>query len=101
MSSCLLLGVLEKEFWKEIACEKMETVQYACDVDAVPSHLLLISLVAKLFRLPKSAWRLLESSIPGVTEPMLYIRMLFSMFAWNVEDHYLYRINYHHCGASK
>ncbi|XLU33390.1 hypothetical protein S245_069456, partial [Arachis hypogaea] len=73
MSSCLLLGVLEKEFWKEIACEKMETVQYACDVDAVPSHLLLISLVA------------------GVTEPMLYIRMLFSMFAWNVEDHYLYR----------
>ncbi|XLS70880.1 hypothetical protein HN51_027745 [Arachis hypogaea] len=64
MSSCLQLGVLEKEFWKEVACGKMETVQYACDVDAVPSHLLLISLVAKLFRLPKSAWRLLESSIP-------------------------------------
>lgn len=27
----------------------------------------------------------------GVTEPMLYIGMLFSMFAWHVEDHYLYR----------
>ncbi len=27
----------------------------------------------------------------GVTEPMMYIGMLFSMFAWHVEDHYLYR----------
>lgn len=24
---------LEKEFWKEIACGKTETVEYACDVD--------------------------------------------------------------------
>ncbi|KAL6550515.1 Lysine-specific demethylase jmj13 [Orobanche minor] len=55
----------------------------------------------KLSRLPKSILRLLETSIPGVTEPMLYIGMLFSMFAWHVEDHYLYSINYHHCGASK
>lgn len=29
--------------------------------------------------------------IQGVTDPMLYIGMLFSMFAWHVEDHYLYR----------
>ncbi|CAN4089379.1 unnamed protein product [Withania somnifera] len=52
-------------------------------------------------RLPKSALRLLANEIPGVTEPMLYIGMLFSMFAWHVEDHYLYSINYQHCGAAK
>lgn len=36
---------------------------------------------------------LIDSSVnfQGVTEPMLYIGMLFSMFAWHVEDHYLYR----------
>ncbi|KAH9307801.1 hypothetical protein KI387_035712, partial [Taxus chinensis] len=37
----------------------------------------------------------------GVSDPMLYIGMLFSMLAWHAEDHYLYSINYHHCGASK
>ncbi|KAJ6327103.1 hypothetical protein OIU78_014063 [Salix suchowensis] len=54
-----------------------------------------------LSRLPKSILRLLGTAIPGVTDPMLYIGMLFSVFAWHVEDHYLYSINYHHCGASK
>ncbi|MBA0621489.1 hypothetical protein Godav_007104 [Gossypium davidsonii] len=58
-------------------------------------------VIYRLSRLPKSTLRLLETAIPGVTDPMLYIGMLFSMFAWHVEDHYLYSINYHHCGASK
>ncbi|WVZ74091.1 hypothetical protein U9M48_022315 [Paspalum notatum var. saurae] len=52
-------------------------------------------------RLPNSTLRLLRAAVPGITDPMLYIGMLFSMFAWHVEDHYLYSINYHHCGASK
>ncbi|KAL0644900.1 hypothetical protein Bca4012_043190 [Brassica carinata] len=98
----------EKDFWKEIACGKTESVEYACDVDgsafsSAPDDPLGSSKwnLNKVSRLPKSTLRLLETSIPGVTEPMLYIGMLFSMFAWHVEDHYLYSINYQHCGASK
>ncbi|XP_019445273.1 PREDICTED: lysine-specific demethylase JMJ706-like isoform X2 [Lupinus angustifolius] len=107
-AGCLPATYLEKEFWNEISCGKIQTVEYACDVDgsafsSSPTDQLGISKwnLKKLSRLPKSILRLLEMSIPGVTEPMLYIGMLFSMFAWHVEDHYLYSINYQHCGASK
>ncbi|XP_073029505.1 lysine-specific demethylase JMJ13-like isoform X2 [Primulina eburnea] len=105
---CLPPSYMEKEFWHEIAGGKIESVEYACDVDgsafsSSPNDPLGKSKwnLKKLSRLPKSVLRLLETAIPGVTEPMLYIGMLFSMFAWHVEDHYLYSINYHHCGAAK
>lgn len=107
-AGCLPATYMEKEFWNEIACGKTESVEYACDVDgsafsSSPSDQLGRSKwnLKKLSRLPKSVLRLLETAIPGVTEPMLYIGMLFSIFAWHVEDHYLYSINYHHCGAAK
>ncbi|XVE57390.1 hypothetical protein DITRI_Ditri04bG0087200 [Diplodiscus trichospermus] len=107
-AGCLPATYMEKEFWHEIACGKTESVEYACDVEgsafsSSPSDPLGTSKwnLKKLSRLPKSILHLLETEIPGVTEPMLYIGMLFSMFAWHVEDHYLYSINYHHCGASK
>jgi len=32
-AGCLPATYLEKEFWSEIRCGKMETVEYACDVD--------------------------------------------------------------------
>ncbi|KAL3499985.1 hypothetical protein ACH5RR_039078 [Cinchona calisaya] len=107
-AGCLPATYMEKEFWHEIACGKTESVEYACDVDgsafsSSSSDQLGRSKwnLKKLSRLPKSVLRLLETAIPGVTEPMLYIGMLFSMFAWHVEDHYLYSINYQHCGAAK
>lgn len=107
-SGCLPATFLEKEFWHEIACGKTETVEYACDVDgsafsSSPNDELGKSKwnLKKLSRLSRSVLRLLETAIPGVTDPMLYIGMLFSMFAWHVEDHFLYSINYHHCGAPK
>lgn len=107
-AGCLPATYLEKEFWHEISAGKTEFVEYACDVDgsafsSSPSDQLGNSKwnLKSLSRLPKSVLRLLGSAIPGVTDPMLYIGMLFSMFAWHVEDHYLYSINYHHCGASK
>ncbi|XP_010245224.1 PREDICTED: lysine-specific demethylase JMJ706-like isoform X2 [Nelumbo nucifera] len=107
-AGCLPASYLEKEFWHEITCGKTETVEYACDVDgsafsSSPNDELGKSKwnLKTLSRLPKSVLRLLGTVIPGVTDPMLYIGMLFSMFAWHVEDHYLYSINYQHCGASK
>lgn len=32
-SASLPASHMEKEFWREIACGKTETVEYACDVD--------------------------------------------------------------------
>ncbi|KAI3804513.1 hypothetical protein L1987_26113 [Smallanthus sonchifolius] len=107
-TGCLPVSYVEKEFWHEIACGKTESVEYACDVDgsafsSSPTDQLASSKwnLKKVSRLSRSTLRLLETTIPGVTEPMLYIGMLFSMFAWHVEDHYLYSMNYHHCGAAK
>ncbi|KAJ8538734.1 hypothetical protein K7X08_030030 [Anisodus acutangulus] len=107
-AGCLPPTYLEKEFWHEIACGKTESVEYACDIDGSAfssspnDELGKCKWNMKRFScLPKSILRLLDKAIPGVTEPMLYIGMLFSMFAWHVEDHYLYSINYHHCGAAK
>ncbi|KAJ1296096.1 hypothetical protein BS78_01G272700 [Paspalum vaginatum] len=107
-SSCLPARYVEEEFWREIAFGKMDFVEYACDVDgsafsSSPHDQLGKSNwnLKNFSRLPSSVLRLLQAPIPGVTDPMLYIGMLFSMFAWHVEDHYLYSINYHHCGAFK
>ncbi|KAL6634954.1 hypothetical protein ACP70R_027625 [Stipagrostis hirtigluma subsp. patula] len=107
-AACLPPRYMEEEFWHEIAFGKMESVEYACDIDgsafsSSPNDQLGRSKwnLKRFSRLPNSILRLLRTAVPGVTDPMLYIGMLFSMFAWHVEDHYLYSINYHHCGASK
>ncbi|CAA7403854.1 unnamed protein product [Spirodela intermedia] len=107
-AGCLPAKYLEQEFWHEIARGKSDYVEYACDIDGSAFSSSANDQLGKskwnlqtFSRLPNSILRLLERAIPGVTDPMLYIGMLFSMFAWHVEDHYLYSINYHHCGASK
>ncbi|KAJ8751992.1 hypothetical protein K2173_001018 [Erythroxylum novogranatense] len=48
-----------------------------------------------------SLLRFMKEEIPGVTSPMLYIAMMFSWFAWHVEDHDLHSLNYLHTGAGK
>ncbi|KAJ8771264.1 hypothetical protein K2173_026441 [Erythroxylum novogranatense] len=48
-----------------------------------------------------SLLRFMKEEIPGVTSPMLYIAMMFSWFAWHVEDHDLHSLNYLHMGAGK
>ncbi|KAK3154984.1 hypothetical protein QOZ80_2BG0197400 [Eleusine coracana subsp. coracana] len=107
-AACLPPRYMEEEFWHEIAFGKIESVEYACDIDgsafsSSPNDQLSRSKwnLKRFSQLPNSTLRLLRAAVPGITDPMLYIGMLFSMFAWHVEDHYLYSINYHHCGASK
>ncbi|KAJ1413253.1 Zinc finger C2H2-type [Sesbania bispinosa] len=48
-----------------------------------------------------SLLRFMKEEIPGVTSPMVYVAMLFSWFAWHVEDHDLHSLNYLHMGAPK
>ena len=54
--------------------------------------------------LPKqrqSLLRHMREAHPGVTDPMVYVGMLFSTFCWHKEDNFLYSINYLHTGAHK
>ncbi|KAK2968252.1 hypothetical protein RJ640_030302, partial [Escallonia rubra] len=48
-----------------------------------------------------SLLRFMREEIPGVTSPMVYLAMMFSWFAWHVEDHDLHSLNYLHLGAGK
>lgn len=52
-------------------------------------------------RSPGSLTRFMLDDIPGVTSPMIYIGMLFSWFAWHVEDHELHSLNFLHFGSPK
>lgn len=48
-----------------------------------------------------SLLRFMKEEIHGVTSPMVYLAMMFSWFAWPVEDHDLHSLNYMHMGAVK
>ena len=43
----------------------------------------------------------LEDPIPGVQTPWLYIGSMFSSAAWQMEDHMLYSVAYHHVGEPR
>ncbi|TPX31535.1 hypothetical protein SmJEL517_g05157 [Synchytrium microbalum] len=51
--------------------------------------------------LPESLFRNINSDVPGVMVPWLYVGMVFSTFCWHAEDHNTYSINYNHFGEAK
>lgn len=55
----------------------------------------------RLSRENLSLLRFMKEEIPGVTSPMVYVAMMFSWFAWHVEDHDLHSMNYLHIGSGK
>ncbi|QDZ23692.1 JmjC domain-containing protein [Chloropicon primus] len=109
-SGSLPANIVEQEFWKEmLKPSQSKTVEYGSDLEGSG-----FSKNTSSCPLSRSKWNLrdfarcslsslsnLKSNIPGVTEPMLYCGMLFSQFAWHVEDNFLNSINYHHLGAPK
>jgi len=102
-------GIVEKEFWREMSkVPNAKTVEYGSDIDgsgfAAPSNCPLAHSNWNLKSFAKhslSSLSHVKSEVPGVTEPMLYCGMLFSQFAWHVEDSFLNSINYHHLGSPK
>ncbi|XP_064942089.1 lysine-specific demethylase REF6-like isoform X2 [Musa acuminata AAA Group] len=114
------LSPLEMEtlFWRASA-DKPFSVEYANDMPG-SGFAPLAAAAGRRCReevpanLGESAWnmrgvsrakgsllRFMKEEIPGVTSPMVYVAMLFSWFAWHVEDHELHSLNYLHMGAGK
>ncbi|MED6124164.1 hypothetical protein PIB30_056575, partial [Stylosanthes scabra] len=107
------LGPLEVEtlFWKATV-DKPFSVEYANDMPGSAFSRKCRDECAAA--LAESAWnmreisrangsllRFMKEEIPGVTSPMVYLAMLFSWFAWHVEDHDLHSLNYLHMGSGK
>ena len=106
----------ETLFWKASA-DKPISVEYANDIPG--SGFSFVSSRKKLRdgdlgNVGESAWNMrgvsrakgslltfMKEDIPGVTSPMVYVAMMFSWFAWHVEDHDLHSLNYMHFGAGK
>ena len=112
------LSALEIEtlFWKA-SVDKPFSVEYANDMPGsafVPVGSKKWREAGEAVTVGDTAWnmrgisrakgsllRFMKEEIPGVTSPMVYVAMMFSWFAWHVEDHDLHSLNYMHLGAGK
>ncbi|KAM0883102.1 hypothetical protein ACQ4PT_031848 [Festuca glaucescens] len=105
-------------FWRAAAADRPVTVDYASDLPgsgfSAPSPAAREAQQHPAAHVGETAWnmraaarspgsllRFARDEVPGVTTPMLYVGMLFSWFAWHVEDHDLHSLNYMHFGAAK
>ena len=97
---------VEQWFWHGFASEGDGKVLYCSDLDGTAfPHAGKYGehpwSPARLAEAERSLLRFVEYAIPGVNTPMLYFGMLFSMFCWHVEDHYMYSTSYLHEGSHK
>lgn len=109
---------VESLFWK-VATDKPSSVEYANDMPGSGFRKLreeeeVGAAASAPGNVGESAWnmrrvarakgsllRFMREEIPGVTSPMVYVAMMFSWFAWHVEDHNLHSLNYLHMGSGK
>ena len=92
------------QFWKSIASGTTvgdKDPLYAADIPGSLFDLKCSSLLWNLSNLDNILKLLKESSVPGITDSMLYIGSWRAMFAYHIEDMNLYSINYLHCGSAK
>ncbi|PKA61274.1 Lysine-specific demethylase REF6 [Apostasia shenzhenica] len=111
-SSSLSPLKVESLFW-EAAADKPFSVEYANDMpgsgfDQLRNEESAAANVGEtgwnmrgVARAKGSLLRFMKEEIPGVTSPMVYVAMMYSWFAWHVEDHDLHSMNYLHMGAGK
>lgn len=109
---------VEEEFWRIVeTAEDSVKVDYGSDLDVTKIqrsgfprdradglYLTADGTHWNLNRLPRMRGSVLshiKETVAGVTDPMLYVGMLFSSFCWHTEDNYLYSINYMHQGTAK
>eukprot|EP00026_Physarum_polycephalum_P001007 Phypoly_transcript_01008.p1 GENE.Phypoly_transcript_01008~~Phypoly_transcript_01008.p1 ORF type:complete len:1023 (-),score=208.76 Phypoly_transcript_01008:373-3441(-) len=109
---------VEEEFWRIVeTAEDSVKVDYGSDIDVTKSqrsgfprdrmdgvYVTEEGTHWNLNRLPRMRGSVLshiKETVAGVTDPMLYVGMLFSSFCWHTEDNYLYSINYMHKGTAK
>eukprot|EP00761_Pharyngomonas_kirbyi_P014304 gb/GECH01014334.1/.p1 GENE.gb/GECH01014334.1/~~gb/GECH01014334.1/.p1 ORF type:complete len:401 (+),score=80.10 gb/GECH01014334.1/:1-1203(+) len=99
---------IEQEYWRIVEnADRKVQVYYGSDLGVTDhgsgfsKHHKMNWNLNVLPKLPESVLHHLKQDILGVSIPMLYIGMIFSTFAWHVEDNFLYSTNYLHHGASK
>ncbi|MBW0534151.1 hypothetical protein O181_073866, partial [Austropuccinia psidii MF-1] len=112
----ILEDFIEREFWRLVESQS-ETVEieYGADIHSATYGSGFPNLEKHPFEpysrdgwnlnnlpiAPGSLLRFIKSDVAGMTQPWIYVGMVFSTFAWHKEDHYTYSINYHHWGDTK
>lgn len=121
--SAVDVDLVEREYWQIVEGRRGAVeVPYGNDLSAVrvagshahgAAHRTLFPMSARdhstysgwnlnrLARCRGSLLRYVHHTLPGITDPMVYVGMLFTTFCWHTEDNYLASINYLHGGAPK